>query len=105
MRSTTTVAAVLVVLVLQSCGSSDAGRPTVDDIIAAMPRYGDGTRAYARCMAEALHASALSDETLRAMIADEDYEPPVAQRTTVRAVSGQALSACSHELVDNSPVR
>jgi hypothetical protein len=106
MRRTVAVAAVLVAVVLVACGSADGqGRPSVGEMVAAMPRYGDGTRAYARCMAEVLHASSLSDDVLRAMLDDQDYEPPLAERKAVRTVSARALAACSREITENSPVR
>lgn len=90
--------AALVLTLATACGGG--GRPSVDELSEALQSddnvMGIGLEAdQADCVAEAFHDSDLSDDTLQAIVdQDEDYEGSDEDRDAMESISTDSMAEC-----------
>lgn len=90
--------AFLVVTLATACGGG--GRPSVDELSEAFQSddnvMGMGLEeAQADCVAEAFHESDVSDDTLRAIVDnDEDYEGDEDDEEAIKSISTDSVAEC-----------
>ncbi|RYB94089.1 hypothetical protein EUA93_06840 [Nocardioides oleivorans] len=93
-------ASLMALTLLTGCGGDGGGRPSVDELSTAFQDEDNVmnlglTETQADCVAEAFHDSDVSDETLQAIVDnDEDYEGGDDDEKALESISTDSIATC-----------